>query len=146
MSAPTLPSPSALPGITSLRLTIDQTNSRAEFTDTKGQLRTLNFDLGEDQNGKWLTVMGDDGSVCSFQPCPPPHQHLWFASGLVVCTPRRGIASHIYALARDLLHPIGAKITPSGNLFPDGVKLWRKLDPNVRFVEQPGMPGYFQPA
>jgi hypothetical protein len=146
MSAPCSPSLSALPGIASLSLTIDQTNRRAEFTDKNGQLRTFHFNLGRDQNGGWLAIKGDDGSVCSFATCPPPHENLWFASGLVVCTPRCGIASHIYALARDLLRPMDAAITPSGNLFPDGVELWRKLDPSVQFEEQPSMPGYFQPA
>ncbi len=145
MSAPAHPLPSALPGIASLSLTIDRINCRADFVDKNGQPRTLNFDFGRDHNGQWLTVTADDGSVCSFTPCPAPHADLWFASGLVVCTRRSRIASHIYALARDLLGPMGATITPSGNLFPDGVHLWHRLDPSVQFEEQPDMPGYFRP-
>lgn len=125
---------------------MDFQNRNACFTDAQQQQHTLTYNFIADDDGVVLTVTADDGSVCSFAPCLPPNDKLWFATGLVVNTPRRGIASHIYALVRDLLKPHSAAITPSGNLFPDGVKLWATLDPGVRFQEQADMPGYYEPA
>lgn len=145
VGVPNRPVASALPGIANLSLAIDKIKRTASFNDLRGQARVLRFNFGQDHDGVWLTIEADDGSVCTFKPCPLPYQDLWFASGLVVQTPRCGIASHIYALVRDLLRPFGSAITPSGNLFLDGVRLWRKLDPSVQFREQPGMPGYYEP-
>ena len=145
MSPPNRPLASSLSGIMSLKPTINLTGRTAVFADKNGQGRTLKFEFWCDGSGKGLTIEGDDGSVCSFRNCPSPDEALWFVSGLNVVTHRCGIASHIYALARDLLSPCGAAITPSGNVFPDGVELWNKLDPSVKFREQKKLPGYYEP-
>jgi hypothetical protein len=145
MSPPNRPFSSALPGINDLTLSVDKSACKATFFDKIGKAQTLTYSFWQDDGDEVLTIEASDGSVCSFRTCPPPNQALWFASGLFVVTQRTGIASHIYALCRDLLKPRGAAITPSGNLFPDGVALWRILDPEVEFREQDNLPGYFEP-
>jgi hypothetical protein len=145
MSPPNRPSASLLPGINNLSLTIDSAQNTADFVDKKGTRRTLRFCLWSNDADKLLTIMCSDESMCSFTPCPSPNGHLWFAPGLKVIDEGCWIASYMYALARDLLMSNGGSITPSGNLFSDGVGLWSKLDPNVEFQEQKHLPGFFEP-
>lgn len=144
MSAPRVPYPSQLPGIASLQPALDAAHACARFTDRHGAARTIRFMFGQDDDGAWLTLCDDDQSICTFNRCPSPNESFWWAGGLVVQVRRCGIASHIYAVARDLLAQRGAAITPSANLFPDGVALWSHLDPSAPFREQTSLPGYFE--
>lgn len=128
MTAPSVPRASALPGIAHLKPTVDHSTGTAVFWDRNQTTRAITIVGGSDADGDWLTFTVDDGSFCSFQSCPSPNQAFWFATGLRVETHRCDIASNIYAVAQQVLARFGASITPSGNLFPDGVKLWGRLD------------------
>jgi hypothetical protein len=144
MSAPRKPQLSSLPGIANCKVTIVQ-EGEATFVDKAGDTHTLYYDFGPiDGGGLGLTITSPDGSICSFKTCPDPDRHLWYATGLVVMTGRVGMASHMYALVRDLLAPHNAGITPSGNVFPEGKALWSKLDPSMQFGPHPSIDDYFE--
>lgn len=146
MSPPNRPFASELPGIEGLKLTIEPAKNKATFVDKSGSERVLNFCLFENGSERVLTICLGNESICSFVPCPSPHQNLWFASGVHVSEPGNSIGSYFYALARDLLNEIGASITPSGNLTAEGVALWNKLDPKVKFRVKNNPANSFEPS
>ena len=148
MTAPTNPEASTLPGIRNLQVQIARTiktTGCGDFIDKTGIKRQIEYDFSGTGGGESLALKLIDGSACCFNKCPPPNQTLWYATGLWVGTPKCGIASHIYALARDLLQARGAQITPSGNLTTAGAGFWQNLDPGIRakFKPHPGVPGDF---
>lgn len=144
MSAPASPRASSLPGIAHLKPQINLRTLSGSFADADGCVRTFKAFGGFELDAPFLTVQVDDGSMASFERCPPPDQDLWYATGLTVVATGKGIASHIYAIARDILSTVNAGITPSGNLFGDGVKLWGTLDPTMTFEEREELPGYYR--
>jgi hypothetical protein len=134
-----------LPGAAHVKPQIEASHSRGTFKDKSGSTRSFDFDLQLGGDAPFLTIIVDDGSVCTFNPNPEPRSSSWSAQGLKVVTQRQGIGTAIYAIARDLLLPRGHAIAPSDNLWPDGVKLWSRLDPSIQMEQRPDMPGYFRP-
>ena len=144
MTDPINPQASTLPGIRNLNTVIvSSTNvtGYGDFTDKDGAQRRIEYEFTSVGGRGNLLLWVDDESMCTFVQCLPPYQALWYATGLFVVTTKCGIASNIYALARDLLLQLGAQITPSGNITKSGAKFWGMLDPGIRAKFQPNPNG-----
>lgn len=139
------PVPSALPGASAVKPTIETAHGTGSFYDRTDTKRSFDYAVWMTGSDPCLTIRVDDGSVCSFKPWPEPYSRYWSASGLVVQTGHQRIGTAIYAIARDVLGAFGFLIAPSDNLFPDGVALWKHLDPAISMEEIPHLPGYFRP-
>jgi len=113
---------------------------RAEFLTKSKRNLTIEHSIGADA----LTVYADDGSIATFKPwpgdppasSPPAFPGFYSATGIQVVTTREGTASALYAYARLFLGGCRAAIAPSENVLPDGVALWAKFDPSIRW--EPG--------
>lgn len=74
---------------------------------------------------------------------PPAASKPLVCNGAVVGYVGVGVASGMYAIARDLLAQNGHGITPSGNITAAGAGFWHHLDPGIRkgFAPHPTVSG-----
>jgi hypothetical protein len=148
VTAPTNPHASSLPGISHVRSQFSWSSNSTgtgNYVDSNEVTRNINFYFESFCGVGQLRFHGDGEVNCSFEQCGPPNQNLWYATALIVGDTRCGIATNVYALARDLLQTKNASITPSGSLTTLGAAFWNKLDPNLRaqFRPHPTIPGDF---
>ena len=122
----------SMPGAAGRTPVIDFSGQTGSFGDKTGTTRNFTFSGLFGGANPFLTIQIDDGTVASFAPWPAPHGDFWSSTGIVVVTHRVGIATAIYAIARDILAPGGRRIAPSDNLKDDGVALWGFLDPSIQ--------------
>ncbi|WP_146203777.1 hypothetical protein [Azospirillum sp. TSO5] len=134
-----------LPGVTQLHPTINAASGTGSFVDKEGSVRTFAYGCDFQGADPFLTIAVEDATFSTFKPWPAPHEKTWSASGIDVHHRGKGIAKNIYAAARDILAPHGISIAPSDNLFDDGMKLWKSLDPAIEMEEQPDRPTYYRP-
>jgi len=126
------PVQSILPGLSGVSVTI-KADGRGCFADKSGSIRQIEGSGSLKGDNPYLTILVDDGSMCSFQPFPN-YPAFWMASGLIVNTRRRGFASAMYMFAREaFLSEWGKRIAPSETVKEDGLSFWRYLDPDVKW-------------
>lgn len=136
---------SDLPGIKNLMPEINQTAQTAVFTDKEKKTRTIWYRFICDDGGQELRFEDCDGSTVHFFRCLSPNEAFWYADILTVRDSGLGIASNIFAAARDLLIPLDGTITPSGLLSCDSVNLWHKIDSRIEFEKHDVIEKHFQP-
>lgn len=145
------PVQTTLPGLKGVNVSFLTKNS-GEFIDRLGDIRRFKFEGTLGGPDPYITIVIDDGSMCSFKPWPN-YPTFWCASGLFVCDKQKGIGTAIYACISQILECCGCRIAPSEQVTDQGKDFWSRLDPEIKWelvedegCNRPDLTGLQQPA